>query len=238
VSKVRVSALAKELGVTSKVLLERLNGMGEYVKSASSTVEAPWFGATTRSTLPRHLLPRQHLLLLRRVRPRQPLRHRLRRRLLRQPPLPLRLPRRHRLPPLRRHRRLLPRQHRRRQPRLRRHLPPRPRRRLHRPPQPRRLLPLRHRQPRLHRPPARVAPARVHRVPARRVRTLRVRATTRSRRARGWAVPASPPAPATTPSRRARACPGRRAVRVVLAPVAQVPVLPVRAPVARAPAPA
>jgi translation initiation factor IF-2 len=41
VSKVRVSALAKELGVTSKTLLERLNEMGEYVKSASSTVEAP-----------------------------------------------------------------------------------------------------------------------------------------------------------------------------------------------------
>ena len=40
-SKVRVSALAKELGVTSKVLLERLNEMGEYVRSASSTVEAP-----------------------------------------------------------------------------------------------------------------------------------------------------------------------------------------------------
>ncbi|HET6968581.1 MAG TPA: translation initiation factor IF-2, partial [Ornithinibacter sp.] len=40
-SKVRVSALAKELGVTSKVLLERLNGMGEYVKSASSTIEPP-----------------------------------------------------------------------------------------------------------------------------------------------------------------------------------------------------
>ncbi|WP_035940678.1 translation initiation factor IF-2 N-terminal domain-containing protein, partial [Knoellia aerolata] len=40
-AKVRVSALAKEVGVTSKVLLERLNGMGEYVKSASSTVEAP-----------------------------------------------------------------------------------------------------------------------------------------------------------------------------------------------------
>ena len=40
-SKVRVSALAKELGVTSKVLLERLNGMGEYVKSASSTIETP-----------------------------------------------------------------------------------------------------------------------------------------------------------------------------------------------------
>ncbi|HYN29934.1 MAG TPA: translation initiation factor IF-2 N-terminal domain-containing protein, partial [Dermatophilaceae bacterium] len=40
-AKVRVSALAKELGVTSKVLLERLNEMGEYVRSASSTVEAP-----------------------------------------------------------------------------------------------------------------------------------------------------------------------------------------------------
>ncbi|MFN2320335.1 MAG: translation initiation factor IF-2 N-terminal domain-containing protein, partial [Dermatophilaceae bacterium] len=40
-SKVRVSALAKEVGVTSKVLLERLNGMGEYVKTASSTVELP-----------------------------------------------------------------------------------------------------------------------------------------------------------------------------------------------------
>ena len=40
-SKVRVSALAKEVGVTSKVLLERLNAMGEYVKTASSTVEAP-----------------------------------------------------------------------------------------------------------------------------------------------------------------------------------------------------
>ena len=40
-AKVRVSALAKDVGVTSKVPLERLNGMGEYVKSASSTVEAP-----------------------------------------------------------------------------------------------------------------------------------------------------------------------------------------------------
>jgi translation initiation factor IF-2 len=39
--------------VTSKVLIERLNGMGEYVKSASSTVEPPWFGATTRSSPPR-----------------------------------------------------------------------------------------------------------------------------------------------------------------------------------------
>ena len=40
-SKIRVSALAKEVGVPSKVLLERLNEMGEYVRSASSTVEAP-----------------------------------------------------------------------------------------------------------------------------------------------------------------------------------------------------
>ncbi len=40
-SKIRVSALAKEVGVPSKVLLERLNEMGEYVRSASSTIEAP-----------------------------------------------------------------------------------------------------------------------------------------------------------------------------------------------------
>ncbi|HRW20028.1 MAG TPA: translation initiation factor IF-2 N-terminal domain-containing protein, partial [Dermatophilaceae bacterium] len=40
-AKVRVSALAKELGTDSKTLLAHLNGMGEYVKSASSTVEPP-----------------------------------------------------------------------------------------------------------------------------------------------------------------------------------------------------
>lgn len=39
--KARVSALAKELGVTSKEVLAKLTDMGEYVKSASSTVEAP-----------------------------------------------------------------------------------------------------------------------------------------------------------------------------------------------------
>ena len=39
--KARVSALAKELGVTSKEVLAKLSEMGEYVKSASSTVEAP-----------------------------------------------------------------------------------------------------------------------------------------------------------------------------------------------------
>lgn len=40
-SKVRVSALAKELRVSSKDLLIRLQSMGEYAKSASSTLEAP-----------------------------------------------------------------------------------------------------------------------------------------------------------------------------------------------------
>ena len=39
--KARVHELAKELGVTSKQLLETLNEQGEFVKSASSTVEAP-----------------------------------------------------------------------------------------------------------------------------------------------------------------------------------------------------
>ncbi|TCO51851.1 translation initiation factor IF-2 [Kribbella antiqua] len=40
-AKVRVYELAKELGVTSKVVLTRLNDMGEFVRSASSTIEAP-----------------------------------------------------------------------------------------------------------------------------------------------------------------------------------------------------
>ncbi|MFW0790297.1 translation initiation factor IF-2 [Gordonia sp. CPCC 205333] len=39
--KARVHELAKELGVTSKIVLERLKEQGEFVKSASSTVEAP-----------------------------------------------------------------------------------------------------------------------------------------------------------------------------------------------------
>ncbi|WP_156665405.1 translation initiation factor IF-2 N-terminal domain-containing protein, partial [Rhodococcus phenolicus] len=39
--KPRVHELAKELDVTSKVVLERLKELGEFVKSASSTVEAP-----------------------------------------------------------------------------------------------------------------------------------------------------------------------------------------------------
>jgi translation initiation factor IF-2 len=39
--KARVHELAKELGVSSKDLLGKLSELGEFVKSASSTVEAP-----------------------------------------------------------------------------------------------------------------------------------------------------------------------------------------------------
>src|SRR5690625_3901214 len=41
VAKLRVHELAKELGVDSKTVLAKLSEMGEFVKSASSTVEAP-----------------------------------------------------------------------------------------------------------------------------------------------------------------------------------------------------
>ena len=40
-AKVRVYELAKELGIESKVLVTKLQDMGEFVRSASSTVEAP-----------------------------------------------------------------------------------------------------------------------------------------------------------------------------------------------------
>ena len=40
-AKVRVYELAKKLGVESKVVLSTLNDMGEFVRSASSTIEAP-----------------------------------------------------------------------------------------------------------------------------------------------------------------------------------------------------
>ena len=40
-AKVRVYELAKELGVESKTVLSMLKDMGEFVRSASSTVEAP-----------------------------------------------------------------------------------------------------------------------------------------------------------------------------------------------------
>jgi len=41
VAKVRVYELAKELGVESKVIMTKLGDLGEFVRSASSTVEAP-----------------------------------------------------------------------------------------------------------------------------------------------------------------------------------------------------
>ena len=40
-AKVRVHELAKELGHPSKVVLQKLQDMGEFVRSASSTIEAP-----------------------------------------------------------------------------------------------------------------------------------------------------------------------------------------------------
>ena len=39
--KIRVSALAKELGISNKEAIAKLGEIGEYVKSASSTVEPP-----------------------------------------------------------------------------------------------------------------------------------------------------------------------------------------------------
>ena len=41
VAKVRVYELAKELGMESKDVLAKLQEMGEFVRSASSTVEPP-----------------------------------------------------------------------------------------------------------------------------------------------------------------------------------------------------
>ena len=40
-AKVRVYELAKEFGVESKVVMAKLEDMGEFVRSASSTIEAP-----------------------------------------------------------------------------------------------------------------------------------------------------------------------------------------------------
>ena len=40
-AKVRVYELAKELGVESKVVMAKLQELGEFVRSASSTVEPP-----------------------------------------------------------------------------------------------------------------------------------------------------------------------------------------------------
>src|SRR5215471_5111204 len=41
VAKVRVYELAKEFGVESKAVMAELENMGEFVRSASSTIEAP-----------------------------------------------------------------------------------------------------------------------------------------------------------------------------------------------------
>ena len=90
--KARVYELAKELGVDSKTVLSKLEAMGEFVKSASSTVEPPVarklrnaFASSDRAT---HLIPRS-----RAIRPRS-------------------LPNRHLIPcqsrPLRQHRSRLP----------------------------------------------------------------------------------------------------------------------------------
>lgn len=64
--KARVHELAKELGVTSKEVLARLSDQGEFVKSASSTVEGPVaarlrnsFGGGTRSRAVSSALPRK-----------------------------------------------------------------------------------------------------------------------------------------------------------------------------------
>ena len=40
-AKVRVYELAKELGVESKALMAKLGELGEFVRSASSTIEPP-----------------------------------------------------------------------------------------------------------------------------------------------------------------------------------------------------
>ena len=40
-SKVRVHQLAKELGISSKEAVTKLNELGEYVKGAASSIEAP-----------------------------------------------------------------------------------------------------------------------------------------------------------------------------------------------------
>ena len=61
-AKVRVHELAKELGVSSKSLLAHLGDMGEFVKSASSTIEAPVVRplARLRGTLAEVLESREH----------------------------------------------------------------------------------------------------------------------------------------------------------------------------------
>ncbi|MGI8532693.1 MAG: translation initiation factor IF-2 N-terminal domain-containing protein, partial [Geodermatophilaceae bacterium] len=66
--KARVHELAKELGVDSKTVLAKLGELGEYVKSASSTVEAPVarrlkeaFPAAASAAPPRAAAPAQRV---------------------------------------------------------------------------------------------------------------------------------------------------------------------------------
>ena len=49
-AKVRVYELAKELGVESKTLLNHLKEQGEFVRSASSTIEPPVVRNATKPT--------------------------------------------------------------------------------------------------------------------------------------------------------------------------------------------
>ncbi|MSZ77725.1 MAG: hypothetical protein F2667_11515, partial [Actinobacteria bacterium] len=58
-AKTRVHELAKEFGVESKFVLEKFKEMGEFVKSASSTIELPAemrfrkeYGASLKSAAP------------------------------------------------------------------------------------------------------------------------------------------------------------------------------------------
>ena len=53
-AKVRVYELAKELGVESKILLGHLKEQGEFVRSASSTIEPPVV-RKIRETFPKEL---------------------------------------------------------------------------------------------------------------------------------------------------------------------------------------
>ncbi|MEU9386973.1 translation initiation factor IF-2 N-terminal domain-containing protein, partial [Streptomyces sp. NPDC048279] len=68
-AKVRVYELAKEFGVESKVVMAKLQELGEFVRSASSTIEAPVVRKLTDG--PKHPRPRPAPLL-----PRQGIRRR------------------------------------------------------------------------------------------------------------------------------------------------------------------
>ena len=60
--KKRVYELAKEFGVDSKTVLERLKSMGEFVKSASSTVEAPVVRRLQTALASTEISPKRHLV--------------------------------------------------------------------------------------------------------------------------------------------------------------------------------